>query len=174
MKNYGKKIAALLMMVCVVAMLTACAGFGKKAAFAQYGQSLNSDNAYWNELTDASSRVSSSSDATTVKAVVQARIIPALTTIQANAKSRNAGITDSEIKALDDHYVACVDRLLEGFTYMLDGLNTNDMSKLNKGNAAITQANTELGDWVDGIDKFMKNNNIKDDGSIASVKQMIQ
>lgn len=161
-------------MACVLLVLTGCAGFGKKKAFIEYGQSLNADSVYWNELTEASKVASSSTNTTTIKASVQARIIPALKVIASNAKQRNDNLTDSEIKALDKHYVASCEKLLEGFTFMLDGLNNNDMSKVNKGNVSVNAANTELIEWVNGIDTFMKNNNIQDDGSIASVKQMIQ
>ena len=174
MKNLGKKITVLFAFACVLALLVGCAGFGKKKAFAEYGASLNEDSVYWNELTDASGQVKANTDMNTMKAVIQARIIPSLKVVSQNAKTRNAGITDSEIKALDNHYVACTDKLLEGFTYMLDGLNNSDMDKMNKGNAAVNAANVELIEWVNGVDTFMKNNNIKDDGSIASIKQMIQ
>lgn len=173
MKKMGKKLSLALITVCVLVILTGCASMGKRAALGEYGQSLKSDSPYWDELTDASSKVNGSTDINTMRAVVQARIIPSLQVISNNAKTRNSTITDSEIKALDDHYVVCVDKLLEGFNYMLDGINTNDVNKIKAGNLSVTAANAELDAWVSGVDTFMKNNNIKDDGSIAAVKQMI-
>ena len=175
MKETKRKIGVGLILVMAAAMLTGCAGFSKRAAFKEYGESLNEDQAAMSDLSEAMQQINKNpNDLTTAKAVIQAKVIPQLDTLSKNAQTRNQGITDTEIAAFDKHYVNAMDKLHEGFVLMLDGINNSDMTKLQAGNNAITLANNEIIEWVNGIDRFMTDNNIKDDGTIAAVKKSLQ
>ena len=165
-----RKIAASVMvMLLLTAVLTGCANFEKKKAFYDYIEAFRSDTQNWRDLSEASKQVSGASDMTTVKANVQAKIIPTLETLYTNAQQRNQNISDAEIKKIDDNYVKACGNLLSAYKKVLNGINNNDNSVIQSGINDVNAAMLNMKDYVTGLQSFMNTYGIKDDGSVAEM-----
>ena len=172
MKKMKKAAAFVIALSMVVLLLCGCDTFAKKKAFSDYGNSLQSDVPYWNDLSEASNQTKSSSDPTTMKAVIQSRIIPDLTAISKQAASRNATITDTEIKTIDTEYVNAVTHMNEAYTLILDAINNNgDSAKMNKAMTELNVAMSSLQNYGNGLKAYCGKYGI-DSSSIDSMLKL--
>lgn len=154
MKKMKKAAAFVIALSMVVLLLCGCDTFAKKKAFSDYGNSLQSDVPYWNDLSEASDQIGSGNDMTTMKAVIQSRIIPDLNAISNQASGRNATISDTEIKTIDTEYVNAVTHMTEAYMLILDGINNNDSAKMNKAMTELNVAMSSLQNYGNGLKAF--------------------
>ena len=171
MKKMKKAAAFVIALSMVVLLLCGCDTFAKKKAFSDYGNSLQSDVPYWNDLSEASDQIGSVNDPTTMKAVIQSRIIPDLTAISSQASSRNATISDTEIKTIDTEYVNAVTHMNEAYTLILDGINNNDSAKMNKAMTELNVAMSSLQNYGNGLKAYCGKYGI-DSSSIDSMLKL--
>ncbi|MBQ6638619.1 MAG: hypothetical protein IJH82_08210 [Lachnospiraceae bacterium] len=154
MKKMKKAAAFVIALSMVVLLLCGCDTFAKKKAFSDYGNSLQSDVPYWNDLSEASDQIGSGNDMTTMKAVIQSRIIPDLNAISNQASGRNATISDTEIKTIDTEYVNAVTHMTEAYMLILDGINNNDSAKMNKAMTELNVAMSSLQNYGNGLKAY--------------------
>jgi len=170
--NKGKMkkiVASAVVMLLFVTVLAGCANLEKKQAFYDYADSLKDDSQLWKDVSEASSSVSSARDMTTIKATVQAKVIPTLEKLADNAQQRNQSITDAEIKKIDDSYVKTCNNLLSAYKKILNGINNNDNSMMQSGVNDVNAAMTNMKDYCSGLQSFMNTYGIKDDGAVADM-----
>ena len=170
--NKGKMkkiVTSAVVMLLFVTVLSGCANLEKKQAFYDYADSLKDDSQLWKDVSEASSSVSSARDMTTIKATVQAKVIPTLEKLADNAQQRNQSITDAEIKKIDDSYVKTCNNLLSAYKKILNGINNNDNSMMQSGVNDVNAAMTNMKDYCSGLQSFMNTYGIKDDGAVADM-----
>lgn len=171
MKKMKKAAAFVIALSMVVLLLCGCDTFAKKKAFSDYGNSLQSDVPYWNDLSEASDQIGSGNDMTTMKAVIQSRIIPDLNAISNQASGRNATISDTEIKTIDTEYVNAVTHMTEAYMLILDGINNNDSAKMNKAMTELNVAMSSLQNYGNGLKAYCGKYGI-DSSSIDSMLKL--
>ena len=171
MKKMKKAAAFVIALSMVVLLLCGCDTFAKKKAFSDYGNSLQSDVPYWNDLSEASDQIGSGNDMTTMKAVIQSRIIPDLNAISNQASGRNATISDTEIKTIDTEYVNAVTHMTEAYMLILDGINNNDSAKMNKAMTELNVAMSSLQNYGNGLKAYCGKYGI-DSSSIDSMVKL--
>ena len=171
MKKMKKAAAFVIALSMVVLLLCGCDTFAKKKAFSDYGNSLQSDVPYWNDLSEASDQIGSGNDMTTMKAVIQSRIIPDLNAISNQASGRNVTISDTEIKTIDTEYVNAVTHMTEAYMLILDGINNNDSAKMNKAMTELNVAMSSLQNYGNGLKAYCGKYGI-DSSSIDSMLKL--
>ena len=171
MKKMKKAAAFVIALSMVVLLLCGCDTFAKKKAFSDYGNSLQSDVPYWNDLSEASDQIGLGNDMTTMKAVIQSRIIPDLNAISNQASGRNATISDTEIKTIDTEYVNAVTHMTEAYMLILDGINNNDSAKMNKAMTELNVAMSSLQNYGNGLKAYCGKYGI-DSSSIDSMVKL--
>ncbi|MBR3040553.1 MAG: hypothetical protein IKI20_07890 [Lachnospiraceae bacterium] len=174
MKKIRKIGSVAIVLVMMLTLLCGCESMQKKKAMMNYQQSLLSDSDIWDSINEGSAKLNSASDLLTMKSVIQANYIPNLKTLSANAQTRNDGITDSEIKALDQHYINVLNLMTEGCTLLLDGVNNEDYSKVNLGNLKLQESQNEFKKYFEDIQSYYNKYGINDGGELEEIQKLFQ
>ena len=162
MKKMKKVAAVVVALSMIMVLLCGCEGLAKRKALADYGQQLQSDVPLWNDLSEVSKQTQSSNDMTTMKALIQSRILPDLEKISIQANARHGSIGDTELQTIDNDYVTSVDHMKEAYSLILDGINTSDQAKLNKAMNELTVTMNSMQDYATGLQAYCKKYNIQD------------
>ncbi|MBR4581442.1 MAG: hypothetical protein IKO32_09430 [Lachnospiraceae bacterium] len=176
MKKNVKQTLVISVLVLTLLTLVGCAGLEKKKAFMDYQSALAQDTELFETAADDLDKVQSAinqRDMTTTKAILQSKIIPTLNKLSTNATTRHNSITDTELANIDSHYVNYANYISDAFVLMLDAINTEDQNKMNKATAEMNSAMNELTEYANGMQKYMNDYGIKDDGSLEEVKAML-
>ena len=171
-KNVIKRTMAVSMVVLSVCMLTGCASFAKKKALYEYANSLSSDAANWQALQTTMNQMNSTSDPKLMVSYAKVAL-DYLEKVKDSAVDRNNGITDPEIKDIDDSYVEAVTKMYNGYKMMIEGVEEYDQKKLDTGSAELENGAQSLKDYITKMQDFCDKYNIPADDKLQEALDLL-
>ena len=172
MNHIIKKVTLVVSAFALLASLVGCASFQKQKAFREYVSNLGKDQMTMKAFTISTNQLSTETDYKKFLSGLNTSI-GYLDTLIASAETRNANISDSEIKDMDDSYVQTLKDMKSSFKMLYEGIDEQDEKKINLGKKQMESAANNVKAFATKMKNYADKYNMGNEKEFEEIEELL-